>query len=82
MRVLRTAANHQELVLRPITGRTHQIRVHLAWVGHPLLGDHLYGSPADTAQHWPRLALHCHRLIVPLPDGTSLSLRCPPPDGF
>ena len=42
---------------RPITGRTHQIRVHLAHVGHPLLGDRLHGGePAD------RLALHCWQL--------------------
>lgn len=42
-----------------LTGRTHQIRVHLDWLGHPLFGDQLYG-PKDT--FLPRQALHCARL--------------------
>ncbi len=54
----------------PLTGRTHQIRVHLAWIGHPILGDHLYGKPTDAAQAWPRLALHCHRIVLPDRAGT------------
>jgi tRNA pseudouridine32 synthase/23S rRNA pseudouridine746 synthase/23S rRNA pseudouridine1911/1915/1917 synthase len=53
------------LLLQPLTGRTHQLRVHLAWIGHPILGDHLYGNPANPAQSAPRLQLHCHRLVVP-----------------
>ena len=60
------------LCVRPHSGRTHQIRVHLAWIGLPLLGDHLYGAPSDPAQAASRLALHCHRLILPpLDDGRS-----------
>lgn len=38
------------------TGRTHQIRVHLSWLGHPLIGDDLYGGKSDL---FPRQALHC-----------------------
>ncbi|MEM7216759.1 MAG: RNA pseudouridine synthase [Pseudomonadota bacterium] len=53
------------LLLQPLTGRTHQLRVHLAWIGHALRGDHLYGRPDDPAQAAPRLLLHCHRLVVP-----------------
>lgn len=53
------------LVLMPRTGRTHQLRVHLAWIGHPILGDRLYGKPADPAQAAPRLMLHAHRLVLP-----------------
>ena len=53
------------VLLQPLTGRTHQLRVHLAWIGHPILGDHLYGNPANPAQSAPRLQLHCHRLVVP-----------------
>ena len=53
------------VLLQPITGRTHQLRVHLAWIGYPILGDHLYGAPKAAAQQWPRLALHCHRLVIP-----------------
>ncbi|MSP59203.1 MAG: RluA family pseudouridine synthase [Myxococcales bacterium] len=44
------------------TGRTHQIRVHLAALGHPLVGDRLYGGPAA-----PRLMLHAARLAFPHP---------------
>jgi tRNA pseudouridine32 synthase/23S rRNA pseudouridine746 synthase len=57
-------AGHALLALQPITGRTHQLRVHLAWIGHPICGDTLYGRPDDPAQRWPRLALHCHRIVV------------------
>lgn len=53
------------LVAAPRTGRTHQIRVHLAWIGHPIIGDPLYGRPSDAAQQGQRLMLHCHRLVVP-----------------
>lgn len=41
------------------TGRTHQIRVHLAFIGKPLLGDSLYGSSSDLIS---RQALHCYNL--------------------
>ena len=53
------------LLAAPLTGRTHQLRVHLAWIGHPILGDHLYGRPDAPEQRAPRLQLHCHRLVVP-----------------
>lgn len=53
------------LLLSPTTGRTHQLRVHLSWIGHPILGDHLYGRPDAREQQAPRLLLHCHRLVVP-----------------
>jgi len=50
---------------RPLTGRTHQIRVHLAHLGHPIVGDPLYGTrdPDDRAQP---LHLHARRVAVPL----------------
>ena len=49
------------LALEPLTGRTHQLRVHLAALGHPLLGDTLY-APAPIAAAAPRLLLHATRL--------------------
>lgn len=57
--------NNSTLLLQPKTGRTHQLRVHLAWTGSPIKGDHLYGKADDPKQQWPRLALHCHKLVLP-----------------
>jgi tRNA pseudouridine32 synthase/23S rRNA pseudouridine746 synthase/23S rRNA pseudouridine1911/1915/1917 synthase len=65
LRTLRSEETSSLLLLNPTTGRTHQLRVHLAWIGHPIIGDHLYGNPADHAQQADRLHLHCHKLIVP-----------------
>nr|WP_255440858.1 RluA family pseudouridine synthase [Caenimonas sedimenti] len=60
------------------TGRTHQIRVHMAHIGHPLLGDSLYGGNAGAGL--PRQALHAFHLAFPHPvTGEPLSLRSPPP---
>jgi 23S rRNA pseudouridine1911/1915/1917 synthase len=58
------------------TGRTHQIRVHLASIGHPVAGDVLYGIPPGDGT--PRLFLHAHRLCFPHPDGRRL-IRCHSP---
>lgn len=70
------------LALRLHTGRTHQIRVHMAHVGHPLLGDALY-APADTARRAPRQMLHAWRLRFRHPlTGENLRFCCPPPRDF
>ncbi len=64
----RTLASDEQtslLVLAPRTGRTHQLRVHLAWIGHPILGDRLYGRPGNPVQQAPRLCLHAHRIVLP-----------------
>lgn len=59
------------------TGRRHQIRAHLAWLGHPVVGDPRYGNPG------PRLCLHAWRLELDHPvDGRRLVLIAPPPKGF
>ncbi|MEA4934290.1 MAG: RluA family pseudouridine synthase [Lawsonibacter sp.] len=64
------------------TGRTHQIRVHLASLGHPLLGDTVYGS----SKPWPGLAgqcLHARKLRFVHPaTGNLVELECPLPDWF
>lgn len=66
------------LIAAPKTGRTHQLRVHLAWIGHPILGDHLYGRPNDPDQRASRLMLHCHRLVLP----GGVSFAAPPGRDF
>lgn len=61
------------------TGRTHQIRVHMAHIGAPLLGDWLYG--AENKNLFPRQALHSHYLALTHPvTGTSLEFEDPLPD--
>lgn len=80
--VVERRAEHSLIGLRLFTGRQHQIRVHLAAIGHPIVGDKLYGydeiyfkrSVADelTETDWmvlemPRQALHNHRLVFTSP---------------
>lgn len=64
------------------TGRTHQIRVHLAWVGYPLVGDTLYG-PARQPLPAPRQCLHAAHLSFTHPiTGEALSFSAPLPEDF
>jgi 23S rRNA pseudouridine955/2504/2580 synthase len=71
------------LVLRPLTGRTHQLRVHLAAIGHPILGDGKYGGKAaflDEPKLPARLHLHAREISLPHPgDGTTLRIQAPLP---
>ena len=53
--------------LTPITGRSHQLRVHLLAIGHPILGDDLY-APANVKAMAPRLCLHAERLEFTHPE--------------
>jgi 23S rRNA-/tRNA-specific pseudouridylate synthase len=65
------------LRLRPLTGRTHQIRVHMAALGHPLYGDRLYGGEGDL----DRPALHSARILLRHPvTGEQLDLSAPLPE--
>jgi len=59
------------LEVRPLTGRTHQIRVHLSAIGHPVVGDKLYGSKTAA----PRQFLHAYYLKLTAPSGASLTLE-------
>lgn len=77
-RVLRRAGGFTLLRVTTETGRTHQIRVHLSAVGHPLAGDFLYGT--EDPDLIPRAALHASMLVLPHPlTGESLSFRVPLP---
>jgi 23S rRNA pseudouridine1911/1915/1917 synthase len=63
-RVIARARGHALVKAKPHSGRTHQIRVHLAHVGAPVLGDAVYGRPSQAIE---RQALHAHRLTLPHP---------------
>jgi 23S rRNA-/tRNA-specific pseudouridylate synthase len=71
----------QQLVLaEPRTGRTHQIRVHLAHLGLPIVGDDRYGAPRSTAR---RILLHAWRLGLPHPaTDARLEIVARPPAAF
>jgi tRNA pseudouridine32 synthase/23S rRNA pseudouridine746 synthase len=65
--------------LEPVTGRSHQLRVHMQALGHPILGDNLYATPEALAAA-PRLLLHATALQLPHPaDGRLLELQAPLP---
>jgi 23S rRNA pseudouridine1911/1915/1917 synthase len=69
--------------VRPETGRTHQIRVHLAASGHPCAGDSLYGGGADDGLGLRRQALHALALEVSDPrSGGRMEFRAPLPEDF
>nr|WP_240786975.1 RluA family pseudouridine synthase [Ramlibacter rhizophilus] len=77
-RVLGLGRDWTHLALQPLTGRTHQLRVHLQALGHPILGDALYGCERSQARA-PRLLLHASRLSFTHPVlGTTLCLRSAP----
>jgi tRNA pseudouridine32 synthase/23S rRNA pseudouridine746 synthase len=61
-----SAAQRTRLALAPLTGRSHQLRVHLQAIGHPIVGDTLYASP-ELAQASSRLLLHASRLALAHP---------------
>jgi 23S rRNA-/tRNA-specific pseudouridylate synthase len=68
------------LECRPRTGRTHQIRVHCAGLGCPVLGDPVYG-PKDDAPRLPPLHLHARAITVPLyPSRPPITAQATPPD--
>ena len=67
------------LALTPLTGRSHQLRVHLATIGHPILGDEFYAE-GDARAARPRLALHAERLAFCNPaTGAPITLEAPCP---
>ena len=93
-RVLARFSHHTFVAVRLETGRTHQIRVHLAHVRHPIVGDPAYGGRlivpagasealAGTLRGFRRQALHAHRLLFTHPStGASLDLQAPLPEDF
>ncbi|HVE55035.1 MAG TPA: pseudouridine synthase [Ramlibacter sp.] len=78
-RVLVHEGRNARLTLEPVTGRTHQLRVHLQAIGHPILGDALY-APAPVLAQSPRLLLHACTLELAHPaTGERLAFDSPAP---
>ena len=84
-RVLRTAPDCSLVEVTPTTGRTHQIRVHMAAIGHPVIGDKLYGGRRERKSRWkvPRHLLHARKLAFAHPrTGTRVESVAPLPPDF
>jgi len=78
-RVLGSSVSGSLIEARPVTGRLHQVRVHLDSIGATVLGDEFYG-PESSRSGSPRLALHAHRVALEHPiTGEPLDLRSPFP---
>ncbi|RYX78853.1 RluA family pseudouridine synthase [bacterium] len=74
--VLRTDGKLTLVELRPKTGRTHQLRVHMKYMNTPIHGDRVYGKESD------RLYLHAHSLEITIPSGNRQIFTSPMPDEF
>ena len=84
-RVIERAGNSACWVeLQPLTGRTHQLRVHMAAIGHPIVGDGKYGGQDAflTGSISRKLHLHARRLVIDHPDGTPLDVTADLPPHF
>ena len=60
-----------KLLLRPKTGRRHQLRLHCVALGHPIVGDATYGGDTES----PRMMLHAHTLALPTPAPLDITAR-------
>lgn len=78
-RLLESDGRRSRLELRPVTGRSHQLRIHLAAIGHPILGCEFYAH--DEARRMAeRLLLHATQLVVSHPTkGEIIEINCPVP---
>ena len=77
-KVLKSSDAETRVRLFPHTGRSHQLRVHMLALGHPILGDELYAP--DTAGNFPRMMLHAEELRVNHPEnGRGMKFRAKPP---
>ncbi|MCJ2183882.1 RluA family pseudouridine synthase, partial [Novosphingobium sp. 1949] len=84
-RVIDRAGNRAAWVeLHPLTGRTHQLRVHMAAIGHPIVGDGKYGGQDAflSGSISRKMHLHARRLIIEHPDGAPLDVTAPLPEHF
>ncbi len=70
------------VALFPKTGRTHQLRVHMKYLNHPIVGDSLYGGSRKDALGFKRLALHARKISFKTPDGKVHEVEAPFPADF
>lgn len=75
-RVMASTDKHSLVELEPLTGRTHQLRVHMSYIGTPIHGDRVYGKEAD------RLYLHAVALEITIPDGVRKVFTATVPASF
>jgi 23S rRNA pseudouridine1911/1915/1917 synthase len=73
-KVIKTGNGYSQVVLTPKTGRTHQLRIHLGYVGHTIVGDELYGG-----EEADRLLLHAYKIDIKLPSGDRKVFEAPVP---
>lgn len=78
--VLADNGTHSLMQVMPETGRTHQIRVHLKAIHHPVVGDTLYAPNRAADLGFDRLGLHAYRLALPLPSGEQIVITAPLPE--
>ncbi len=79
-KIIKTLKNHTLLDVKTETGRKNQIRVHLADIGCPIVGDRKYGASTDFIR---RIRLHAYHLSFPHPvNGKMISVESPMPEGF
>lgn len=77
-KVMKASDAESRVRLFPHTGRSHQLRVHMLALGHPILGDELYGP--ETAAQYPRMMLHAEELRLSHPEsGRGMTFRQPAP---
>lgn len=89
-RLLQTNDYCSLVELKPVSGRTHQLRVHMQYLGHPILGDPVYGDPKSVTKAEQslghklvhRLYLHACELEITLPGGRRTTFTSPMPDCF
>ncbi|MEM1307436.1 MAG: pseudouridine synthase, partial [Pseudomonadota bacterium] len=77
----RVGAKAAWVSLKPVTGRQHQLRAHMAHIGHPIAGDTKYegGMNLPAENMAPRLHLHARRLVLPRAGGGTLDVSAPLP---
>jgi 23S rRNA pseudouridine1911/1915/1917 synthase len=76
-KILKSSEKYSLIELRPTTGRTHQLRVHLSAIGHPIVGDELYKGPKAD-----RMFLHATELELTLPNKKRQTFTVPMPETF